>query len=74
MEDRRLVLPERKCEPPMGKKIEARLIAENNGSAFLQRPFLREGHFFSFQCSMASSSLWSALTFGLLQTQSLNLA
>ena len=47
-----------------GQKIEARLIAEHDGSAFLQCPFFREGHFFSFQCSIASSSLWSALRSG----------
>src|SRR5829696_5587271 len=42
------------------KQVEARLIGKHYGSAFLQRPFLREGHFFSFQCSMASSSRCSA--------------
>lgn len=47
-----------------GQKIEARLIAENDGSAFLQCPFFRAGHFFSFQLSIASSSLWSALRSG----------
>src|SRR5215210_2822293 len=47
-----------------GQKIEARLIGKHDGSAFLQCLFFREGHFSSFQCSIASSSLWSALRSG----------
>src|SRR5829696_5184493 len=46
------------------QQIEARLVAEHYGSALLQRPLLREGHFFSFQLSMASSSRWKALRLG----------
>src|ERR687897_1217194 len=40
-----------------GQQVEARLIGKRYGPAFLQCPFLREGHRFSFQRSMASSSL-----------------
>src|SRR5215211_2823305 len=46
------------------QQIEARLVAEDYGPALLERPFFREGHFFSFQCSMASSSRCSALRCG----------
>src|SRR5215207_9005719 len=46
------------------QQVEARLIAEHDGPAFLQRPFLMEGHLFSFQRSMASSSRWLALRIG----------
>src|SRR5215207_9268768 len=46
------------------QQIEARLIAEHYGPALLQRPLLSEGHFFSFQCSMASSSRCSERRFG----------
>src|SRR5919107_2068366 len=42
------------------QQVEARLIGEHYGPAFLLRPFLREGHLCSFQCSMASSSRWLA--------------
>src|SRR5918993_180651 len=46
------------------QKIEARLITEYDGSSFLQCPFFKEDHFFSFQCLIASSSLCSALRSG----------
>src|SRR5215203_5888750 len=42
------------------QQVEARLIGEHYGPAFLLRPFLREGHLSSFQRSMASSSRWLA--------------
>src|SRR5918994_4691157 len=46
------------------QQVEARLIGEYYGPAFLLRPFLREGHLSSFQRSMASSSRWLALRTG----------
>src|SRR4029453_14186311 len=42
------------------QQIEARLVGKHYGPALLQRPLLREGHFFCFQLSMASSSRCSA--------------
>jgi hypothetical protein len=42
------------------QQVEASLIGEHYGPAFLLRPFLREGHLSSFQRSMASSSRWLA--------------
>src|SRR5215208_7047503 len=47
------------------QQIEARLVAEEYGPALLQRPFLREGHFFCFKLSMFSSSRCSARRCGL---------
>jgi hypothetical protein len=46
------------------QQVEARLIGKRYGPAFLQGPFLREGHLFSFQRSMASSSRWFARRWG----------
>src|SRR5215216_28720 len=58
------VLLENGCPPHRGvsanhhrQQVETGLIGEHDRPSLLQCPFLREGQRFSFQCSMASSSL-----------------
>ena len=49
------------------KNVEAPLVAQNDGSTLLQRPFLREGHFFSLQCLDGIFVSLVGQTLGLLQ-------